>query len=204
VAGDVPLVLFGHSMGAALALHYATVHGDRLAALILCGTPAAGGDELAAMADGLRQAVEAGMGDEPIAALDVFNEAFQPARTNCDWLSRDEAEVDAYINDPLCGDGMPMTYGFVGGLMTSLAGSTDPEALARIPADLPILLITGERDPASNMAAGVRELEPKLRAGHSDVTARYYPDARHELLNETNRDEVQADVTGWIEEHVPN
>ncbi|MBV9950711.1 MAG: alpha/beta hydrolase [Acidimicrobiia bacterium] len=198
---DVPLVLFGHSMGAAIALRYAVVHGDRLDALILCGTPG-GGPEVAELAEGLRQAVDAGMADEPVAALDVFNEAFEPARTKFDWLSRDEAEVDAYIADPLCGDGMPMTYGFLAGFMGAMAGSTEPEGLARIPASLPTLLITGEQDPASNMAAGVRDLEAGLRAGHDDVTAIYYPGARHELLNETNRDEVQGDVTRWIDEHV--
>jgi len=137
-----------------------------------------------------------------VAALDVFNAAFEPARTKFDWLSRDEAEVDKYIADPLCGDGMPMTYGFLAEFMGTMAGSTQPEGLARIPASLPILLITGEQDPASNMAAGVRDLEAGLRAGHDDVTAIYYPGARHELLNETNRDEVQADVTRWIDERL--
>jgi alpha-beta hydrolase superfamily lysophospholipase len=200
-SGDAPLVLFGHSMGAAIALRYAVVHGARLDALILSGTPG-GGPDAAALADGLRQAVDAGMADEPVAALDMFNEAFQPARTKFDWLSRDEAEVDKYIADPLCGDGMPMTYGFLAGFMEAMAGSTQPEGLARIPSELPILLITGEQDPASNMAAGVRELEAGLRAGHDDVTAIYYPGARHELLNETNRDEVQADVTRWIDERL--
>jgi alpha-beta hydrolase superfamily lysophospholipase len=201
VADGVPRVLFGHSMGAAIALRYAVLHGDRLDALILCGTPG-GGPETAELAEGLRQAVEAGMADEPVAALDVFNEAFQPARTKYDWLSRDETEVDKYVADPLCGDGMPMTYGFLAGFMGAMAASTGPEALARIPATLPILLITGEQDPASNMAAGVRDLEAGLRVDHGDVTALYYPGARHELLNETNRDEVQADVTRWIDEHV--
>jgi alpha-beta hydrolase superfamily lysophospholipase len=202
VAGDAPQVLFGHSMGAALALDYATKHGAELAGLILCGSAGAN-DEIAPIAEMMRQAADSGMADEALAALDVMNAAFEPARTKADWLSRDEAEVDAYLADPLCGENVPMTYGFVAGLMESTVGSVEPEKLARIPAGLPILLITGDQDPASNMAAQVRELENRLRSGHDDVTARYYPGARHELLNETNRDEVQSDVTAWIDEHVP-
>jgi alpha-beta hydrolase superfamily lysophospholipase len=74
----------------------------------------------------------------------------------------------------------------------------EPAGIATVP-KMPVLMITGERDPAAGMGANARELESRLRAAGLDVTARYYPDARHELLNETNRDEVTADVIAWID-----
>jgi alpha-beta hydrolase superfamily lysophospholipase len=77
-----------------------------------------------------------------------------------------------------------------------------PETIARIPARVPVLLVTGERDVASADAANVRELEARFRAAGLDIDARYYADARHELLNELNRDEVTADILGWLDAHV--
>lgn len=200
-AGSVPSVLFGHSMGALLAQAFAERHGERLAALVLSGSPGAN-DALGDLASGLHSAVEGGLGDEPLEALAGFNQPFEPARTNFDWLSRDTAEVDAYVADPLCGEDMPPTYAFIAGMMQLAFDEMQPAAIAGIPARLPIMLVTGERDVASNEAASVRELESRLRARGLDVDARYYPDARHELLNELNRDEVTADIIRWLDSHV--
>jgi len=173
---DPHVVLLGHSMGALLAQAYAERDGDGLAGLVLSGSP--GRDEaLAELADGARALVDAGMGDDPVAALATFNAPFEPARTPFDWLSRDETEVDAYLADPLCGEQHPMTYGFV--------------------ADL---LLTGGADPVSNGGANVRALEAVLRDAGLTVDARYYPDARHEIFNETNRDEVVTDLLQWLDQ----
>jgi alpha-beta hydrolase superfamily lysophospholipase len=194
-AGGAPIVLFGHSMGAVLSLAYAERSGRGLHGLGLSGMPYSEG--LAEMAEGVVAAADGGMADEPVAILSGLNAGFEPARTPYDWLTRDEAEVDAYLADPLCGDDMPVTYRFLADFMR-LAASAEPGAVADLPEGLPILLLTGERDPSSNDAAGVRLLEGRLRdAGHT-VTAHYYPDARHEVLNETNRDEVTADLVSWL------
>ena len=104
-----------------------------------------------------------------------MNQAFEPARTPYDWLSRDPAEVDAYVADPMCGDDAPPTYGFLADLLDGTVDAMQPEAIATIPADLPILLVTGEHDVASNDAANVRELESRLRAAGLDVDARTTP-----------------------------
>ena len=138
------------------------------------------------------------MPTNPWPRLAVFNDAFEPARTPYDWLSRDPAEVDAYIADPLCGDEMPMTYGFLASLMTLLAGEIEPDAIASIPSTVPVLLLTGAADPASNGAEHVHALEARLRAAGLTVDAIYYPDVRHEVLNEINRDEVEADLRAWL------
>ncbi len=198
---SAPVVLFGHSMGALIAQAFAERHGDRLAALVLSGSPGAN-DVVRELATGIQAAVEAGLADEPIDALGGFNQPFEPVRTNYDWLSRDTAEVDAYIADPLCGDDVPPTYAFIGEMMQLAFDEMQPGAIAGIPEGLPVMLVTGEHDVASNEGASVRELEKRLRARVLDVDARYYPDARHELLNELNRDEVTADIIGWLDGHV--
>ena len=196
--GDVPVVLVGHSMGAMLAQAFAERHGDLLAGLALSGS---GGiaPGLADMAAGVRGMADGGMADEAVPMLRMLNESFEPARTPFDWLSRDEAEVDAYLADPACGDDVPVTFGFTADLMDLVVRAMSPDGIASIPDALPVLLLTGEQDPASDMATNVHALERELRDAGLDVEAHYYPDARHEVLNETNRDEVTADLVRWIE-----
>ena len=193
----VPVVLFGHSMGSMIGQAYLTRHGDALDACVLSGCPGVleGSEEIAA---GLVAAAEGGMADEPADLLSANNEGFE-GRTSYDWLSRDPDEVDRYVNDPYCGSNNPMTYGFLAGLFGVAGPATSPEAIEAIPADLPILFITGRRDP---VAGGTAVLEQRLRDHGNDVTALWYDDARHELLNETNRDDVTKDVIAWLESTV--
>jgi alpha-beta hydrolase superfamily lysophospholipase len=198
---DVPVILIGHSMGSLIAQAYVTRCGDRLAGYVLSGCPGVlpAAEQLRAAMHG---AVDAGMADESLDSLGPFNEPFEPARTKFDWLSRDPDEVDRYVADPLCGDDMPLTYGYMDELLALTIDAMEPSAIATIP-PMPVLMITGERDPASGMAANARELEGRLRSAGLDVTAHYYPDARHELLNETNRDEVTADIVRWLDGVAP-
>ena len=197
--GDVPVLLFAHSMGSIIGFGYVQRYGAGLSACVLSGAVGVG-EGMAELADMLRQAAEAGMAEEPMAALAPFNEAFEPARTPYDWLSRDPTEVDKYIADPDCGDDLPLTYGFVAEMLRT-AALTTPEAIGTIPKELPFLLVTGDQDPVSNSAAQVRELEKRLRDQGFDVDARYYAGARHEVLNETNRDEVTEDVVDFFRSH---
>jgi alpha-beta hydrolase superfamily lysophospholipase len=135
--------------------------------------------------------------------LGGYNAGFEPARTGYDWLSRDEAEVDAYIADPFCGDSNPLTYGFFSELLAVGVPSVEPDALASIPSSVPVLLVAGSEDPVGGPGgAGVAELERRLRAAGLDVDSRRYEGARHEILNETNRDEVTADIIGWLDSHI--
>ncbi|MDT0212432.1 alpha/beta hydrolase [Rothia sp. ARF10] len=202
----VPVVLFGHSMGAMLARSYAAIHGSRLAGLILSANSGANplapvGVAVSALQSRLRgRRHPSGLMDS--LSFGSFNAAFKPNRTSADWLSRDEAEVDAYVADPLCGFVMSTT--FYGDLAGGLRSILRKSAYAAVPTDLPILLMSGEKDPVGNGGKGPREVEAGYReAGVTDVTSRIYPDARHELLNETNRDEVTADVLAWLDERLP-
>jgi alpha-beta hydrolase superfamily lysophospholipase len=197
IGARVPIFLFGHSMGSLIALAYLTRHADGLAGGVLCGFPASLDDaaSVAALLDGF---ADAGLRDQPVESLLAdYNTAFEPARTGFDWLSRDAAEVDRYIADPMCGDDNPLTYGYLIDLFDVLAAAR--EKLASI--TCPVFVIAGDRDPAAGMGAHAALLAEALNANGVDVDITLYEDARHELLNETNRDDVTADIINWLEAH---
>ncbi|MFH8371467.1 alpha/beta fold hydrolase [Streptomyces sp. NPDC018031] len=179
----LPLVLLGHSLGSFAAQQYLLDHAELADAVALCGTTAV--DQLVALL------AEAGP-----EVRSAFNAPFQPARTEADWLSRDEEQVDRYLADPLCGftlDGRGM-----GELATAaLTRLTEP---AGIPADLPLYVLVGDADPLNHrLAFSDRLVERYRKAGLDDITYRAYPGARHELFNETNREEVVADLLAWLD-----
>ena len=182
----LPLVLLAHSMGSFAVQQYLLDHSDRVDAVVLTGTTAL---------DQLEPALDL---DKPID-LAVFNAAFAPARTEFDWLSRDEAIVDAYIADPRCGFGID-----TGAAKDMFAGArrmADPGQVAAVRPDLPLYIAAGESDPVNANLALLNVLIDRYRAaGLTDVTVRTYPGARHEILNETNRDEVMASIIDWIDQ----
>jgi alpha-beta hydrolase superfamily lysophospholipase len=131
-------------------------------------------------------------------AVTSLNDAFEPARTSYDWLSRDEAEVDKYIADPLCGF---ESRAGRGSRSYNAARLADPEATRNIRADLPILLVAGDRDPINRNLEGLTLLERRYRdAGIQRIDKQIYPDGRHEMLNELNRDEVTANIIAWLKD----
>jgi alpha-beta hydrolase superfamily lysophospholipase len=178
------VALFGHSMGSFASQQYVLEHSVDVDALVLSGTTEVSG--LAAMLDS----------DEP-ADLSAFNAPFEN-RTGYEWLSRDEAEVDKYVADEACGFVAPKLAG-----IATLAQAADPGRLAAIRSDLPILLVSGTDDPLAGGGAAVELVAQRYRdAGVRDVQAKLYPGARHELLNETNRDEVTADIIAFLDRTV--
>ncbi|MGY1652196.1 alpha/beta fold hydrolase [Geodermatophilus sp. SYSU D01119] len=200
----VPRFLLGHSLGSVVALASAEQDGEQeeLDGLVLSG-PIGVAPHLAAAAEQLEAAVAAGMGEQPMDALGAFNAPFEPARTPYDWLTRDPAEVDAYLADPLCGDDVPPTYAYGAAMFALAARAASEEAVAELPAGLPVLLLAGQRDPVGGEdAAQVVALAGLLRDRGLPVDLRVYPDARHEVFNETNRDEVTADLLAWLEARV--
>ncbi len=187
---ELPLYLIGHSMGSFASQQAMLDHSELWDGVVLSGSSAV---------DLLAAGLAAAPADAP-AGLEAFNIGFEH-RTGYEWLSRDEAEVDAYVADPFCGfdvavDTIPQMLGGASRL-------ADPVVLAGIRSDLPILLIAGDKDPVGGAGALVPIVAQRYRdAGIADVTLRLYPDARHEVFNETNRDEVTADVLGWLDAHV--
>jgi alpha-beta hydrolase superfamily lysophospholipase len=199
----VPRVLLGHSMGSIIALSAAERNGADLAGLALSG-PIGVAPHLADSVTALEEAVAAGAGDHALDALGAFNESFEPARTRFDWLSRDAVEVDAYIADPLSGDEVPLTAAYAAGVFALAVRAATPAAVAALPAGLPVLLLSGARDPVGGSdAVQVTALAQVFTERGLPVEQHVYPDARHEVFNETNRDEVVGDLLAWLEQRVP-
>ncbi|HKV94409.1 MAG TPA: alpha/beta hydrolase [Candidatus Angelobacter sp.] len=200
----VPIVLLGHSMGSTLAEQFMGEHGDVPAGIVLSG---ANGKptSLAAIGRGITRAERLRLGARGRSRLvqsltfDAFNKKFAPARTAFDWLSRDAAEVDRYIADPLCG--FPATVQLWIELLDGWEAVSTPAHRERVPKTLPIYVIAGGRDPVSGNTRQLKLwLEDYAAAGFSKLEHRFYPEARHELFNETNRDEVTADLLGWLKQ----
>ena len=197
---DLPSILFGHSMGSFLAHSYAARYGDDLDGFIFCGT--AGKNPALPVAKLLaRCEIRKNGASTPSRLLDklsfgAYNNAFEPNRTPFDWLSRDEAEVDKYVDDPACG--FVFTAAGFRDLFDGLGEVSGPQWARRVP-KRPILLIAGDADPVGANGKGVKQVETWLvQSGHT-VKCILYPGARHELLNETNREQVSEDVRLFIE-----
>jgi alpha-beta hydrolase superfamily lysophospholipase len=200
---DVPHFLLGHSLGSFLAQQYITVFGAGLDGVILsAGNGAPRGRARHALWVARLEKLIKGSRRQANwmhrLTFGEFNRPFRPSRTGFDWLSRDETIVDAYIRDPDCGFvcTTALWADFLAAARTLLA----EEALAAVDRDLPVLIVSGTRDPVGEFGQGVRRLhEAYLSAGFRDVTCKLYDDARHEVLNETNREEVISDVISWID-----
>ncbi len=198
---SAPLFLMGHSMGSILAQHVIQQQGEIYRGVVLSGSFGTldGLEHLLPMVDTLAQGEGAQQPSELFGQMFAgFNTPFQPARTGFEWLSRDEAEVQKYVDDPACG--FPFSNQLVADFIHGMDDAWKPENERRIPQDLPVLFISGALDPVGGNMASVNALAERYRAnGLRDVTVTFYPEARHELLNETNRDEVQRDLIAWLD-----
>ncbi len=180
----LPLILLGHSMGSFAVQQYLLDHSAAVDGAVLTGT---------AVIDLLEPALDL---DQPLD-LTLFNAGFAPARTDYDWLTRDDAIVDAYVADPRCGFGIDTAS--TRAMFAGARRLADPAQVAAIRRDLPVYLAVGELDPVNGGLSLLTPLEERLKsAGLGDVVVRVYPGARHEILNETNRAEVIADLSAWI------
>ena len=130
-----------------------------------------------------------------------YNRAFRPNRTTDDWTCRDEAVVDARIRDPLCN--FKTTAGLNHAMMGGLQYIAKKANLAKMDKDMPVYFFAGDKDPVGAMGKGVQKVAGWFReAGVKDVTVKLYPEGRHEMLNELNKEEVFADTLAWIEAHM--
>ena len=199
-----PVVLFGHSMGSVLAQRVAQLHGDRLAGLILSGTFGAAPNIGAGIA--IASALRLVRGERAPSPLQRtmfagFNKGFAPQTTGFEWLSRDAAAVRAYAGDARCG--FTFSNALLVDMLRGYAETWKPSNERRIPVALPVLLFSGARDPVGRNTRAVTALAARYRAlGLRDVQVTFYPDGRHEMLNETNRDDVVRDVIAWLDARV--
>jgi alpha-beta hydrolase superfamily lysophospholipase len=203
---DIPYFLLGHSMGSFVVRCYLTEHADGLAGAVISGTGyyqppvVRAGLALSNLLCSLGYAKK----ESPIIdriAFSSSNKPFAPNRTPFDWLTRDKTEVDKYISDPECG--FLFTASGYRDLFRGLMRLTRTEDLKRIPSSLPVLFISGERDPIGAMGNGVRKVSQDfINAKIRNITVHLYPECRHELFNELNRQEVFGDLIDWLEKQL--
>ncbi|WP_421548572.1 alpha/beta hydrolase [Pseudomonas sp. QD4] len=204
---ELPIILLGHSMGSYIVQAYLLHHSASLHGAILSGSnfqPVAlyRAARLIARFERWRQGGQGRSALIDWLSFGSFNKAFKPNRTAFDWLSRDPAEVDKYVADPLCGYrcSNQLWIDLLGGLQQISKASN----LAQIDPGLPLLVMGGECDPVSN-GTRLTDLADALRAaGNQCLQLTLYPEARHELFNETNRDEVTADLLAWLDQALQN
>jgi len=202
----VPIVVLGHSMGSFALQQLLYEHpGDMVAAALSgsIGKPPAIA-KVGKLVVRIERARVGGRSPSPIVQTLTFggyNRGFKPTRTAFDWLSRDPAEVDAYIADPLCG--FPVSTQTWLDLLDGLDRMARPENVARVPKEMPLYLFAGDQDPVGERGRGMVRLYDAYRsAGIRDVRIQLYPAGRHEMLNETNRDQVMAELIAWCDEVV--
>ena len=202
---DLPLFILGHSWGSFLVQAYIQEHGQDLAGCILSGSRGPGSFKIQ-LAIPFLQAIAGMRGIRNGSSLSFhlvngsYQNIFKPKRTKFDWLSRDEKMVDEFVRDPLCGN--LSSSGFYRDMLEMLFRIHKPQALARIPKDLPIYVFSGNMDPVGEMGTSPTRLVEALKLQNvEDLEFVLYPGARHETLNETNREEVIGDLIAWIDKH---
>ena len=200
---DIPYFIFGHSMGSFIVRNYIAYHPKDVAGAILCGS----GRQpylLSKVANILARRIAKSKGEaykssflEGLGA-GAYAKKIKNARTSYDWLSTDEAVVDAYIADPLCG--IPFSAGAYAALTDITGEIATVDNAIKVPCDLPILYIAGGQDPVGANGSGVKKAAEFLKyVGVKQVDVVLYKDMRHEILNEPGKRTVYNDITRWID-----
>ena len=203
---ELPYLLFGHSMGSFLTRTYLIKHPDKYDGVILSGTghqsPALvlGGNAAASVMAKLNGAMGDGAKLDSLAFGTYLNKIENP-HTKFDWLSRDTEQVDKYIADPLCG--FVGKIGLYRDMMQGIKFITDKKNIAQMNKEKPVYFMSGDGDPVGDYGKGVeRAYKAFCDAGLHDVFMRLYPGGRHEMLNETNKEQVYQDILNWLNEKI--
>lgn len=202
----LPYFLLGHSMGSFQARTYLIDYPGTVDGCILSGT----GQEAAPMV-ALGKAVAGALcrrkgpqytsGLVTALSLEAYNKKFKPNRTTADWICRDVQLVDRYVADPLCS--FVPTVGMFRCMMEGLQYIGSGKNLQKMDKSTPVAFFAGDADPVGNMGKGVKKVFGLFeKAGCRDLALKLYPGARHEILNETNKEEVYADMLHWLEQRL--
>ncbi|RFC68240.1 MULTISPECIES: alpha/beta fold hydrolase [Mesorhizobium] len=199
----LPLILFGHSMGAIIALNFLQQHSSHLKGAAIFNANVSGG-ALGRLAQIVLAWERMRLGSDtpsrmlPRLTFQAWGKAVPNARTPFDWLSRDPIEVDKYIADPFCGWDASVSlwrdlFGFI------FSGGKNKNFI-QIDRDLPLFLVGGGKDPGTDRGKAVEMLASRMSAMRfSNLISKIYPETRHESLNDINRDEVMADFVEWAD-----
>lgn len=203
---DVPYVVFGHSMGSFITRNFIHSYGKEIDGAVICGTGMLPKAVIQAMSV-MVKVLCAVQGEKTISkfvndtAFGSYQNRINNPKTEYDWLSVNEENVQKYIADPLCG--FDFTLNGFKGLAGLLKGLYDAEKIAAMPKDLPMYFIYGDEDPVGDYGAGVEKAyNTYMDAGMTNVSNRVYPGKRHEILNEDNKSEVMNDVYAWINRNI--
>jgi len=201
---NLPVFLIGHSMGSLLLQDYMERWGSEINGAVLIGTTGVfpNLDAIIGQAEKEAQSI---VSQEPssiyVQIFASFNKQFTPAKTGFEWLSRDEGEVQKYVNDPLCC--FPFSNAFTIDFLKGLRDMWQSEKEKLIPKDLPVLIASGALDAVGGNTSMVMSLIDRYKSqGIKDLIYRFYPEARHEILHEINRNEVQQDILNWLNNHL--
>ena len=198
----VPYYMLGHSMGSFLLRQYLCLRGEGLDGAIVMGTGTKPVPVLKAgrvLCRGL--AAIFGWHHRSLLidrmAFGGYNKHFEPARTIADWLTKDEAIVDRYLADERCT--FRFTLNGYYNLFYSMEQASWEENLRRMPKELPILFVSGREDPVGDFGRGVEKVWSRFRSvGMQKVSQKLYDTDRHEILNETDREDVYRDLADWL------
>lgn len=200
---ELPLIIFGHSMGGIISLNHVLNHSSHLAGAAIWNANFSAG-ALGRVAQAVLAWERFRLGSDapsrilPKLTFQAWGKKVPNHRTLFDWLSRDPAEVDKYIADPLCGWDASVSlwrdlFGFV-------FSGADNRNFANIDRDLPFLLVGGEHDPGTDGGKAVTDLAERMTAmGFSDLVSKVYAQTRHESLNTINRDLITLDFLDWAD-----
>ena len=199
---ELPIIVFGHSMGSFMARTLLIRYPDAFNAAIISGT----GNQGAALVNGgliMGNLVTGLNGAHHYSkflnnlAFGSYNKIYDNPKTEYDWLSRDEANVQKYIDDPLCG--FIPSCSLFRDMMTGVKFITNKKNLTAMNKNMPVYFMSGDMDPVGECGKGVQKAYNNfLEAGMKDVSIKLYPGGRHEMLNEINKDEVYTDILAWL------
>lgn len=200
---DLPHVLMGHSMGSMLTQQYLYRHPDGLSAAVISGSPGFGGAfqvwliHTIARFEGWRHghSGESALLDKLLFGDSNSNFDTQDA-TGFEWLSRDPEEVRKYMEDPYCG--FVLRAGSVAEMLAGSREAKSSQSVQRLPTQLPIYIFSGAADPVHGEEKNLQRMLSAYRGRNSNVAYQLYPDGRHEMLNETNREAVVEDLIRWL------
>ncbi len=197
----VPYFILGHSMGSFITRNYLCRYGSGIQGAVICGTgmqPAG----LLIISKLMANVQRLFLGDRHVAAFidkcafGAYNKKIENPRTSKDWLTRDEAVVDAYLMDSRCG--FTFTVNGFRTLFELIWRIRKKDNLRKIPRELPVFMISGDKDPVGDYGRGVRAAYASMEeAGMTKLSMKLYEGGRHELFNENNRAEVMQDVWKW-------
>lgn len=203
---ELPIIVFGHSMGSFMTRTLLIRYPDAFNAAIISGT----GNQGAALVNGglfMGNLVTGLRGAHHYSkflnnlAFGSYNKIYENPKTEYDWLSRDEANVQKYIDDPLCG--FIPSCSLFRDMMTGVKFITNKKNLTAMNKDMPVYFMSGDMDPVGECGKGVQKAYNNfLEAGMKDVSIKLYPGGRHEMLNEINKDEVYADILAWLDSKI--